>query len=169
MKNNKLVATMITLIALFSLSFQAQAGETKSGAKIGVLTCITQPNTGISLIIHSTTDVKCSFSATGGGGVENYVGETGVGLGIDMRFDRETHLVYTVLAVEKVGSYKLAGKYVGGGASVTVGAGVGAQVLIGGNDKSISLQPVIEGSTGLGISAGITYLFLQPDKGSAAD
>lgn len=164
MNINKLVAALVTLLALFSLSFQVQAGETKSGAKIGVLTCITQPNTGISLIIHSTTDVKCSFSATGGGGVENYVGETGVGLGVDMRFDRETHLVYTVFAVEKVGSYKLAGKYVGGGASVTAGAGVGAQILFGGGPDSISLQPVIEGSTGLGLSAGITYLFLQADK-----
>ena len=165
MKYNKLAVLVITLMALISLSFQGQASETSAGLKIGVLTCITQPNTGISLIIHSTTDVKCTLNATGGGELEKYVGETGVGFGIDMRFDRETHLVYTVFAAEfEKGSYKLAGKYVGGGASVTAGAGIGAQVLVGGNDNSVSLQPVIEGSTGLGISAGITYLFLQADK-----
>jgi len=164
MKTNNVFVILLSLVALFSLSFQAQAGETPRGVKVGVLTCVTLPNTGVSLIIHSTTNVKCSFSATGGGGIEHCIGETGVGLGIDISFDRETHLVYTVFAVENKGSYKLAGKYVGGGASVTAGAGIGAQILFGGGPDSISLQPVLEGSKGLGVSAGITYLFLQPDK-----
>lgn len=161
---NKIVAMMVAMFA-FALPFSVHAGETPAGAKIGVLTCKTLPNTGVSLIIHSTTDIRCSFNGTGGGGVEHYVGETGVGFGVDMRFDRETRLVYSVFAAEfKKGSYKLAGKYAGVGASVTAGAGVGAQVLVGGNNDTISLQPVIEGSTGLGVSAGMTYIFLQPDK-----
>jgi len=164
MKNSRLVATLSTLIALFTFSFQLQAAESPAGLKIGILTCITQPNTGMNLIIHSTAEIKCTLNASNGKHYEKYVGETGVGFGIDMRSNRETHLVYTVFSADfKKGSYKLAGRYIGGGASVTAGAGIGAQVLVGGNDDTVSLQPVLEGSTGLGISAGITYLYLQPD------
>lgn len=141
----------------------ACAGESTAGTKIGVLDCKTLPRSGFSLLIHSTADIKCDYTATDGSEMEHYIGETGVGLGIDLNYDRKTRLVYTVLAADfKSGSYKLAGRYFGAGASATVGAGVGAQVLVGGSNNSISLQPVLEGSTGLGTSAGITYLFIQP-------
>ena len=109
MKTNNVFVILISLVALFSLSFQAQAGETPRGVKVGVLTCVTLPNTGVSLIIHSTTNVKCSFSATGGGGIEHYIGETGVGLGIEDRKDREAQRFYTVLSVEIKEGKRLAG------------------------------------------------------------
>ncbi len=91
----------------------------------------------------------------------NALPETGVGFGIDFRVDRERQLVFTVFAADVVsGSHKLAGKY--GGAGTSASLGVGAQVLVGGSNRSISLQSVIEGSTGVGVSAGIIYLYLQP-------
>jgi len=41
--------------------------------------------------------------------------------------------------------------------------GVGAAVLVGGGDKSFSLQPLaLEGSTGLGLSGGVGYLYIEP-------
>jgi hypothetical protein len=40
--------------------------------------------------------------------------------------------------------------------------------LVGGNKRSISLQPIaLSGSTGFGVSGGFTYLYLEPDR--AAD
>lgn len=141
----------------------AYAGNSSAGTKIGVLDCRTVPNTTVSLLIHSTVGIACEYRASDNSGVEHYIGETGIGLGIDVSFDRRERLVYTVLAAEfKSGRNKLAGKYFGASASATVGAGMGAQVLIGGNNNSISLEPAIEGSTGLGAAAGISYLFLQP-------
>lgn len=163
----KIKTTMITLALTFGLLpvmlVPAHAGESTAGTKIGILDCKTVPHSGFSLLIHSTVDVKCDYRATDGSGTEHYIGETGVGLGIDLNYDREQRLAYTVLAADfKSGSYKLAGKYYGAGGSATVGVGLGAQVLIGGNNDSISLQPVLEGSTGFGTSAGFTYLFIQP-------
>ena len=56
----------------------------------------------------------------------------------------------------------LEGGYAGATASATAGVGVGANVLVGGFDRSITLQPVsIEGSTGLNVAAGIGAISLK--------
>jgi len=157
----------LAMVTLLSGQQALAGGEVSSaGAKVGVLTCKTVPDSGLNLILHSTVDVKCTFKSTAGGSVEKYKGETGVGLGIDLSYKRQETIGYTVMSADfKAGSYQLAGKYGGVGASATVGAGVGAQVLIGGNARSISLQPlVLSASTGAGGSGGLTYLFLEPDK-----
>jgi hypothetical protein len=60
----------------------------------------------------------------------------------------------------------LAGGYGGVTASATVGVGVGAHVLIGGFDRSISLQPVsVEGNSGLDVAAGIGAMNLKHARG----
>jgi len=161
MKNKNLLIGL-ALTASFFMAAPAFAGESTAGTKIGLLTCDVVPGSGHNLIIHSTADVTCKYDATDKSSTEYYIGETGIGLGINLQYDAARQLVFTVLAADtKRGNHKLAGKYVGAGASASVGVGVGAQVLVGGGDKSISLQPVIEGSKGAGVSAGVTYLYLQ--------
>jgi hypothetical protein len=60
----------------------------------------------------------------------------------------------------------LQGGYGGVTASATVGVGAGANVLLGGFDKSIALQPIsIEGNTGLNVAAGIGALDLKFERG----
>jgi hypothetical protein len=168
MMNIKIISnTVLGLVIMLSLALAmpAFAGKSTAGTKIGVMTCETVPHTGFTLLIHSTVNIKCRFESTDGSGVEHYMGETGISLGVDLSSNIKKQLVYTVFAADfKSGSYKLAGKYAGVGASASIGAGVGAQVLVGGNNDSISLQPVIEGNTGVGVSAGITYLYIQPER-----
>ncbi len=54
------------------------------------------------------------------------------------------------------------GEYAGATAQANVGVGLGANVLIGGLDKSIALQPLsVEGSTGLNVAAGIGQISLK--------
>jgi hypothetical protein len=56
----------------------------------------------------------------------------------------------------------LQGGYAGAQASAAVGVGAGANVLIGGLDRSIALQPVsVEGETGLNVAAGIGAIDLK--------
>ena len=56
----------------------------------------------------------------------------------------------------------LEGDYAGATASATVGVGLGANVLIGGLDKSIALQPLsVSGNTGLNIAAGVGVITLK--------
>jgi len=165
MRNSvKYVLSAALLVAVPMMPMQASA-ETSTGARIGALTCKTVPDSGVSLIIHSTENVTCEFKSTSGG-VEHYRGETGVGLGFDMSYDRNTTMVYAVMSADyKAGAHQLTGKYFGAGGSATAGVGAGAQALIGGGKKNVSLQPLaMSGSEGAGLSAGVTYLYLEPDK-----
>ena len=163
------LAMMMAVLAWPASQASAADEMSSSGMKVGVLTCKTVPGSGVNLLIHSTVDVKCEFKSSAGGSPEHYKGETGIGFGIDVDVKRQTTIGYTVLSADfKPGTYQLAGKYAGAEGSATVGAGLGAAVLMGGNNRSISLQPItISTSTGFGVTGGFTYLYLEPDR--AAD
>ena len=59
----------------------------------------------------------------------------------------------------------LAGHYSGASAEATVGAGLGANVLVGGSDRTVALQPIsVQGQTGLNVAVGVTGLDLRPAR-----
>ena len=59
----------------------------------------------------------------------------------------------------------LAGHYGGVSGEATVGAGVGANVLVGGSNRTVSLQPVsVQGQTGLNLAVGVAELNLRPAR-----
>ncbi len=138
----------------------------RGGIEIGVLSCNSVAGTRRNLLIHSTVDVRCVFKTPEG--QETYTGETGIGLGVDLNWNRTETTHFMVLggtSDARLGAHSLAGTYVGGKASATVGVGVGAGALIGGGAKNISLQPLaIEGSSGLGVAGGLGYLILKPGQ-----
>ncbi|HFC04554.1 MAG TPA: DUF992 domain-containing protein, partial [Rhizobiales bacterium] len=54
------------------------------------------------------------------------------------------------------------GTYVGASADASVVVGGGANVLVGGFNKSVTLQPVsLQVQTGVNVAAGVTTLELQ--------
>jgi hypothetical protein len=60
-----------------------------------------------------------------------------------------------------VRSSDLDGTYVGVSGSVAVGLGVAGNVLVGGSNKTIALQPVsVEGQTGVNLALGVGDLRL---------
>ena len=139
------------------------AGE---GVKLGELVIKSIPGSGRNLIVHSTAKVTAVFTDTSGK-KEYYIGETGVGLGIDFRFEPEEELHYLVFSPTsdyRIGSYAMQGKYMGQKVTAQMGVGGAIQILIGGFDSSFTLQPLAVGTTkGYGVSAGLGYLFLQKD------
>jgi hypothetical protein len=59
----------------------------------------------------------------------------------------------------------LSGTYAGASAEVSVAAGLGANVLVGGSHRTVALQPVsVQGQTGLDIAAGIGALELHAGR-----
>jgi Protein of unknown function (DUF992) len=71
-------------------------------------------------------------------------------------------LAWAVFSRGSVAPGSLAGSYVGGAAEATVGAGLGANVLVGGSNRSIALQPVsVSGQTGLNFALGVGDLELR--------
>ena len=147
-----------------ALGMHGAASAADAGVEVGILTCENVPGTGLNLIIHSTTDIKCVFNPAKGD-EERYKGETGIGLGVDLKWDRKDKITFTVLSNSfRAGTHQLAGKYAGGKASVTAGLGGGAAVLVGGVENSIGLKPALEQSKGFGVAAGLGYMSLEPDK-----
>jgi Protein of unknown function (DUF992). len=72
-------------------------------------------------------------------------------------------MVWLVFAPGQVKKGALAGEYVGATASAAAGLGLGANVLIGGSNDQIALQPAsIEGVQGLNVAAGFGQLILRP-------
>ncbi|MDJ0950554.1 MAG: DUF992 domain-containing protein [Alphaproteobacteria bacterium] len=158
--------------AFFSASLSPAPLAASGGVEAGILACKSVPNTRVNLILHSRIDVTCSFETTVGK-VEYYRGKTGIGLGLDINWDRQEEIGFTVInggSDIRAGAHSLAGTYLGGKASVTLGVGAGAAALIGGSSDSIALHPLaLEKSSGFGLSGGLGYLVLTPDtRGGAA-
>ncbi len=138
----------------------------RSGIEIGVLSCNSVAGTRRNLLIHSTVDVRCVFKTAEG--EESYTGQTGIGLGVDLNWNRSETTHFVVLggtSDTRLCAHSLAGTYVGGKASATFGVGAGVGALVGGGSKNISLQPlVLEGSSGFGVAGGLGYLILKPGR-----
>src|SRR6202022_924481 len=62
----------------------------------------------------------------------------------------------------------LAGEYVGASGEVTAAAGLGANVLVGGSNRTVALQPIsLGGQTGLNVAIGVAALHLGlPRRGN---
>ena len=137
----------------------APAQAANAGVKVGLLTCKVEP--GWSYIVGSTKALHCSY-APSRGKPERYMGDIQK-VGIDLGYSDGATMVWAVIApTSDVGKDALDGEYAGASASVAVGVGAGVNVLIGGFDKSITLQPVsVEGGTGVNLAAGVASISLK--------
>jgi hypothetical protein len=148
--------------ALIALGLAASPALAASkGVKIGVLTCDVAG--GVGMIIGSSKAVDCSFEGTIGTR-ERYKGSIDK-LGIDIGVTGKGVMAWAVFAPGKLKAGALAGHYAGASAEATVAVGLGANVLVGGSDKSIALQPLsIQAQTGLNLAAGVASLRLKKAK-----
>lgn len=131
-------------------------------AKVGELRC--EVSGGLGLIITSTKELECHFHSARGGN-EMYHGRISK-FGLDIGGTDHGILVWDVFApTEGPLRHALAGNYEGVGASATVGIGLGANALIGGSNREISLQPLsVQMQTGLDIAAGVSSITLRPGE-----
>ena len=157
--SNKLKLIMSAAIVAGTCVIGSAAQAAPGGVKVGVLTCNVEP--GWSYVVGSTRPLECSYAPNHGHG-EHYVGKVQK-VGVDIGYVDGATIVWAVIApTSDVRPGALEGDYGGASASVAVGVGAGANVLIGGFDKSITLQPIsIEGQTGVNLAAGITAITLD--------
>ena len=136
----------------------AQANRTK----VGTLSC--DISGGIGLIITSKKDLTCMFTPSQPGPREVYVGSI-TKFGLDLGATAGGEMVWAVFAPTNRKFGALAGNYGGATAEATVGAGLGANALVGGSDRTVALQPVsVQGQAGLNVAAGVTDLRLRPAR-----
>ena len=172
--NSKLRGMAISLgfvaaLALSAPSARAQApapapAASGGGAAVraGYLTC--HVAAGWGFIFGSSRKLECAY-ALQPGYTEYYTGSI-TKFGADIGYLSSGVIIWAVLApTTNLGQGALAGHYGGATASAAVGVGAGANVLVGGFNSSIALQPVsIEGQNGLNVAAGVAAMSLTFNK-----
>jgi len=158
--NKKTMGIAATCLVATSLLFSAQANaQSNTNVQIGVLNCTVAG--GVGLILGSSKGMNCTFKKENGGR-EHYTGNVSK-FGLDIGVTKKAQISWVVLAPSgKNTKGALAGSYVGVSAEVTVSGGVGANLLVGGFKKSITLQPLsVQVQEGFNIAAGIGSMTLR--------
>jgi hypothetical protein len=144
----------LTLATALTTSANAQQDR----VRVGTLEC--SVSSGVGLIVGSQRNVNCLFKPDYGPPEAYQGGITRVGL--DVGVTTGGAFYWTVFAGTNRYAGMLAGSYVGASAEATIAAGLGADVLVGGSDRTVALQPLaIQGQAGLDVAAGATKLDLR--------
>lgn len=168
-----LAAITLIVASIGSPAFaeDANGSAAKSDSKTmtvrtGYLTC--HVSAGWGFIFGSSRDIKCAY-ALQPGYTEYYTGSISK-FGADIGYLQSAVLLWSVAApTNNLGQGALAGHYAGATASLALGVGAGANVLVGGFKNSIALQPIsVEGQNGLNVAAGVAELTLKFDKAKKA-
>jgi hypothetical protein len=126
--------------------------------QVGSLAC--SISAGVGLLVASQRNVSCNFQPDSGP-PETYTG-TITRVGVDVGFTTGGAMVWGVFADTNRYAGMLSGTYAGATAEATLAAGLGANVLVGGSNHSVALQPLsVQGQVGLNIAAGIGALELH--------
>lgn len=146
-------------LALATLSVDPAAAQR---VRAGVLTC--DISAGIGFIIGSQKSLACTFAPEPPGPPQVYSGSISK-FGLDIGATGGGVMVWAVFtdSIAPPGPGFLAGDYFGATGQVTVAAGLGANVLIGGSNRTVALQPLsVDSSVGLNLAVGVAELHLRP-------
>jgi hypothetical protein len=139
------------LATVFSTPVDAQQDRVQAGS----LEC--SLSSSIGLIVGSQRNIACNFKPNGGP-PEAYVG-TLTRVGLDVGITGGGAIIWAVFSGTNRYAGMLSGTYVGASAEATIAAGLGANVLVGGSNRSVALQPLsVQGQVGLNIAAGVSSL-----------
>ncbi|NNJ74900.1 MAG: DUF992 domain-containing protein [Anderseniella sp.] len=136
-------------------ALQAETG----GVNAGVLTCVVDG--GVGLLVFSSKQMDCEFASVSGR-TDFYTGNVKK-FGLDVGITGKSYVKWVVFApVGRPRAGGLAGTYVGVSGEATAGAGVGANGLVGGSDRTFSLQPFSASvQTGLNLALGVGSMTLE--------
>ena len=163
MNTHKALSALAGLAVATAMALPAPSkAQTAQRAKVGALTC--DISAGIGLIIASKKNVVCTFTPIAAGPSEVYTGSI-TKFGLDIGATSGGRMVWNVYAPTTEHFGALSGSYVGASGEATVGVGLGANVLVGGSNRTIALQPIsVQGQTGLNLAVGVAGLSLQPAR-----
>ncbi|AYD03877.1 DUF992 domain-containing protein [Neorhizobium sp. NCHU2750] len=139
-----------------------QDTDQRDGVRIGYLDC--SIGGGVGYVIGSAKEADCVFKSTmGSEPLDHYTGVVRK-MGVDLGFTTRSRLIWAVFAPTAGYHHgSLSGLYQGATAEATLGAGIGANILVGGTSGSIHLQTIsVTGQLGLNVAATGTSLTLTP-------
>jgi hypothetical protein len=153
------IASRLAIILLTFVSANSASAESRR-IQVGTLTC--SFSSSIGMVVGSERNVSCTFRGGVGEPDEPYTG-TMTRFGLDVGVTTGGVIVWAVFADTARHTKMLAGTYTGASAEMSIAAGLGANVLVGGSHHTVALQPVsVQGQIGLDIAAGVGSLDLHP-------
>jgi len=157
----RLLLVPFALVATLAMPAAAQAP--RSWTQVGGLSCQVDPNVGFIIVGHQS--MRCLFTPNASIPIpqEAYAGALNT-VGLNVGFSAGGVLGWAVFApTTGLPLGALAGEYVGVSGDVGIGLGAGANVLLGGSNRTIALQPLsLQGSIALNVVAGVSSLKLRP-------
>ena len=161
MRRSFILAGIATAMLAGALA-AANAQQPIQRVQVGVLEC--RGAASIGFIVGSVTNLGCVLRVDGMP-EDRYIA-TIRKVGVDLGITQESALAWGVYApVARLGPGDLSGNYAGAQGSASVGVGVGGNVLVGGSDNSIALQPLsVQGQVGINVAAGLESLELRPGR-----
>ena len=151
-------AMVAALVGAAAVAATVPADAQPQRVQVGRLAC--SISAGIGLVVASQRNVSCNFQPDGGP-PEAYTG-TISRIGVDVGFSSGGAMVWGVFAGTIRYAGMLTGTYAGVSAEGSVAAGLGANVLVGGSNHSVALQPLsVQGQVGLNVAAGVGALELH--------
>jgi len=158
-----MVRTILAVAAIAAAALANAASPADSQGRqiqVGTLTCSLSSSVG--MVVGSQRNVNCNFRGGQGEPEEHYTG-TLTRIGLDVGVTTGGVIVWAVFADTNRYAGMLTGTYSGATAEVSVAAGLGANVLVGGSHRTVALQPLsVQGQMGLNVGAGIGTLELHP-------
>jgi hypothetical protein len=163
MSKSRLIFAAFLVTTGFLASAMAQVpAPPPPSAKVGMLNC--NMSAGVGMIVGGRQNLACQFvPSVPRYAPDSYVGEITT-LGLDVGVQSGGKMAWAVLMpTEGLQRGALSGEYVGASGQVAVGVGVGGNVLVGGSNRSVTLQPFsVEGDTGINLAVGVSGMVLRP-------
>jgi hypothetical protein len=149
------IANAAAAVAIAATTFGAvSAAQAQTGAPAGRLTCNVEG--GIGLVVTSQRPMECRFTPRRGP-VQRYTGVVR-SFGLDVGTIRRSTMswrVYGLYARAPLGA--LAGSYGGAAAGASVGTGGSGNLLVGGVNNEVTLQPLsLQSRRGYNVAVGVT-------------
>jgi len=155
MRNLVLSSAAAAAFSLISFGAASAASHTE----VGRLDC--DVSGGIGVIIGGQEEATCVFAPADGAAKVNYKAKI-TEFGLDIGEISKAKMTWLVFAPSFRDKASISGTYTGVSADAALGLGVGAKVLVGGLNGTVSLQPVsVQVEEGLNIAAGISSLTLR--------
>ena len=157
-----LILAGVAVVMLTASFATGRAQQPMQRVQVGILEC--RGGASVGFIVGSVTNLGCLLRAEGLP-EDRYVA-TIRKVGLDIGITQETALAWGVFApTVRLGPGALSGNYAGVQGSAALGVGAGGNVLVGGSNNTIALQPLsLQGQIGVSIAAGLESLELRPGR-----
>ncbi len=154
----KSIAAALTVAAALAAFLACPASAQPARIQVGTLNCSLSSSVG--MVVGSQRNVSCIFRSDNFPD-ENYTGRI-TRIGLDLGVTSGGVIIWGVFANTNRYAGMLAGRYVGATAEMSIAVGLGANVLVGGSNSSVALQPLsVQGQLGFNIAAGASELTLR--------